>query len=199
MEFVLKGELLMMKRFVSVFLAVVLLLNVPITTFATETESASGENYYICYSKDGQILSYNMPVTITNTARAEDGTYLKSTQIGTGSVSMVDLGYHPSTTIWRYVASYSFSYSTTVGVSVSLTWGGETFNGTIGISASSSSFGYTINADRSRPSKIRVYCGYDYVIYQGEVRSSTTDELLYTFNYATFTKTTEEFRVVYND
>lgn len=186
-----------MKKVISAILAFVFVISVVPSAFATE-QSQEAISYYICYSETGEILSYNMPYDIFGVSRAEDHTYLKTTVLGRGSVQNEDLGYHPATNIWRKVSSYSFSNSETTNVSFTLAWGGKNLNASIGISASSStSFSYTITADQSRYSKIHVYCDYDYVVNQGEVRDQMTEEVYRTFTYTTITKTAEDFRVEY--
>lgn len=189
-----------MRKFMSVCLALVILLSsMPTSVHASENDIATKHKQYcICYSEDGKILFNNLPVSISGNARAEDGTYLKTTTLGQGSEHSVYLGYHPSTNIWRSVSSYTFSESVTVGMSVTVSGTGFSIPGTIGISASvSSDFSFTITVDQSRQSKIRVYCDYDYIAYHGEVRDIYTDELLDEFDYVVLTKTSEDFRPVY--
>ena len=188
-----------MKRVFAFVLAMVMIVTASPLVFASDYGNDE-EYYFICYSETGEILYYNMPYDILDKTRAEDGTYLKSTFLHSGHATDVDMGYHPATNIWRNVASYTFSESFTVSMSATVNWNEISYSGSLGVSAGTSwGFSFTINADQTRESKIRVYCDFDYEIYHGEVRDIYTDELYNSFEYATFTKTAEEFRVVYND
>ena len=183
-----------MKKFFCLLFAVILLLTCTLGVNAASVVPADAEEfYYIAYDENGVMTGCNMPEALTE-LRSADGTYLKSTKVGSGSRSNVYCGIHPDTDMWRRVSSYSFTTSRTVSMSISMTYGGETFGGSIGVSAETSQgFGFTINVDQSRDSKLKVYCDYDYVLYRGEIRDIYTDQLYQTFQYGEFTKTAERF------
>lgn len=186
-----------MKKIFAFVMAIIMSISASPLAYANDYDN-NEVSYFICYSETGEILYYNMPYDILNKARAEDGTYLKSTLLTSGTATCVDMGYHPSTDIWRKVSSYTFSESSTVNMTATVNWNTRIFTGTIGVSAAvSTGFSFTINADQTRYSKIHVYCDFDYKLYRGEVRDIYTDEVYHTFEYSTFTKTAEDFRVEY--
>lgn len=175
------------------FLMISLVLGCTLGARAANSVVAAEELYYVMYNESGEITGYNMPKEL-NTVRAEDGTYLKTTRVSSGSRSNVYCGIHPDTPMWRRVATYYFTTSRTVSMSISMSYGGESFGGSIGVSAETSQgFGFTINVDQNRDSKLKVYCDYDYVLYRGEIRDIYTDQLYQTFQYGEFTKTAERF------
>ena len=189
----------MHEKLLAILLVIVMFLNTSPYVFAGEV-SEDEVQYFICYSETGEILFYNMPIDFVGKTRAEDHTYLKSTVLGTGHATNVDMGYHPSTNICRNVSSYTFSESFSVSMTASINWKTQKFSGAVGVSAAASwGFSFTITADQSRASKIHVYCDFDFKICEGEVRDMNTEELYYTFDYAEFTKTAEEFRVEYRE
>lgn len=192
-----------MRRLLLILMVIVFCIN-PIS-FATATPIDSCEdietNYYILYSSNGDVLSFNMPSVYEKT-RAEDGTYLKSIRLGSGSRDDVDSGYHPETQTFWNPACYYFTKSRTVSLGISFTVNSKKYNASIEVSAMASQTNATAGsfpADVNRKSKVRVYTDFDYVLYKGEVRDIYTDELYHTFNYTTLTKTGETFRVVYKD
>lgn len=195
----------MTKRLISALLAVVMCLSLSTPAFAAEESTTSQDilleecEYYISYDKSGNIVDYNMPCSLL-APQAEDHTYLSSTWLSSGMETDVNLGDHPHTQIWRKVSSYTFSTSNTVSVSVGITYKGRVLDGTIGISGSvSSGFSFTKDADPNRFSKIQVICDYSYNVYRGDVCDEFTHEVLYSFEYATFTKEAEDFHVIYRD
>ena len=163
---------------------------------------AGSTSYYILRDKTGEIIDYNLPVPLESIeSRAEDGTYLNKTSIQTGSISRFDCGYHPQSSIWSNPARYYFTENETVPIRFELGLTSEIkCDISMNVSAAGSSDPDAIRsyqADQTRQSKIRVYGDFDYTVYKAEVRSSDTDEILYTFEVAEVEKTGEFFEVVY--
>lgn len=187
----------MKRKMCSLLFAIMMLLSSTCFASASEERVDTETPYFILYSEDGEILEYNMPVSLGN-ARAEDGTYLKKIYVTSGYETKKDCGYHPSTSIWRNTAAYYLSESNTVTVGVNFSASGVSYSISLGVSATSSTVTtIVIPADVSRQSKLRVYCDFDYDLYIGEVRDINTDELYYTFQFAEATKTGEFFNPEY--
>ena len=198
----------MKQRMIARLLAISLLV-VPalqISSYAVDAApsaaQASNTSYYILRDKTGEIIDYNLPVPLESIEpRAEDGTYLKKTLLGSGSKTHFDCGYHPQTSIWSNPAWYHFTETKTVSIDfVFSVSSGTQVSTELTISAtasSSSSATRSYQADQTRQSKIRVYCDFDYTAYSAEVRSIYTDELLYSFTYSENVKTGEFYEVVY--
>lgn len=75
-----------------------------------------------------------------------------------------------------------------------MSYGGESFGGSIGVSAETSQgFGFAINVDQSRDSKLKAYCDYNYMLYRDGIRDIYTDQLYQTFQYGELAKTAERF------
>ncbi|SBW01204.1 exported hypothetical protein [uncultured Eubacteriales bacterium] len=187
-----------MKKLVRSLTTMLLICALTFSSFAMAADgrdsTASDTDYYISYDEYGNLTGYNMPVPLASTRRAEDGTYLKVIFIKNGSASNSDCGFHPDTDVWRRVSSYTFSKTTTTNMTISIGHSGKLFNGSIGVSAGTSTgFGFTVTADQTKDSKIRVNCDYDYTLNRGEVRNIYTDELIYSFDYSVITKTAERF------
>ena len=192
-----------MRKFISVLLSIILVLNS--FSFVAATENTipidNQSNYYILYSSDGEILSYNMPSSY-NITRAEDGTYLKSIPLRSGSKNRVDCGYHPDTQTYWNPACYYFTKSRSVSVGFTFSIGSEKYGASLEFSAMGNETNATAGsfpADSTRLSKVRIYAYFDYVLYRGEVRDMRTDELYSTFTYTTLTKTGEFFEVVFKE
>lgn len=191
----------MKKKTIVWLLVVAILSNFLCIASASEPDPNTGESYYILYSEDGEILAYNMPTDLNQT-RAEDGTYLKRTVIGTGQKFHIDCGYHPQTGIWRNAERYYFTSSKTVSVGVSFAVGSKRFNTTLEISANVASnvtATMSYKADQNRQSKIRVYSDFDYTVYRGEIRDIYTNQIYQTFEYVDLVKTGEFFKVKYKN
>lgn len=189
-----------MKRVFTIFVAMCILLTSVIPASAECNEELTNIDsgaYYISYDKEGNVLSYNMPISLES-PQAEDHTYLSSTLVDQGYVKYQGIGYHPNTSVWRRVASYSFSDSKTVDMSISMSIGGKTYGGVIGVSASeTTSFGYSIDVDQNRDSKLYVYVDYYWKVYRGDVCDEFTHEVLYSFNYLSTVRDGEKFIPVY--
>lgn len=192
-----------MRRRISILMAIIFIVNsISFTTIsAVGSSKGTKTDYYILYSSDGEIISYNMP-TESDKARAEDGTYLKSIRLSSGSLEKVDCGYHPQTQKFWNPAWYSFTKSRTVSLGFNFSIGSETYGATIEVAAMASegdSISGYFPADYTRGSKVRVYVDFDYILYRGEVRDIYTDELYYTFNYTALNDTEDFFLVVFED
>lgn len=144
------------------------------------------------------IYDTNIPVPSEIYGMQRVGAHTVLTKISSGTKYNVDSGYHPQTNVWRKVSAYNFNTSYTTDITVSFTGGERTLNGTIGISQTTAqSFGYTVSADQSRFSKIRVYTSFEWTYYKAELIDDATGNLLNTYYFTSLNKTHEEFRPVY--
>lgn len=81
---------------------------------------------------------------------------------------------------------------------MSFSGAGKTLSGSIGISRTTAqSFGYTISADQSRFSRIRVYTSFNWTYYRADVIDNTSGATVNTYYFTSLQKTHEEFRPVY--
>ncbi len=150
--------------------------------------------YYMSYDENGNLVSQNIP----DFSGMRSDNHTEVTLVKSGHDSSRDCGYHPDTNVWRKVNQYHFNTSNTVNITLQFTIGGRKTNGTIGISRTTSqTFGYTINADVTRFSKIKVYASYDWKYYKASVIDNISGDVVYTYYYISLYKTHEEFRPVY--
>lgn len=186
-----------MKKSVILIALVLCLMSYSLPVYAEDnaTYIDQNTNYYVLYDESGSIVKKNMP-NYSNIQRT--GNHTQISVSSSGSKRNYDSGYHPETQVWRKVSAYNFTTGSSVSITLSFQAGGKTISGSIGVSATASqSFGYTITADQTRYSKIRVYTGFDYVHYRADVIDNTSGNIVYTYYYTTISKTHEEFRVVY--
>lgn len=81
---------------------------------------------------------------------------------------------------------------------MSFSGAGKTLSGSIGISRTTAqSFEYTISADQSRFSRIRVYTSFNWTYYRADVIDNTSGSTVNTYYFTSLQKTHEEFRPVY--
>lgn len=193
-----------MRKLFACFIVIVLsfsLLSTPVlasSAILEDLNEVTNENYFISYDKQGNMVDYNMPISMRASRNAGMGTYLKSNVITSGSAKNVYCGIHPDTSIWRRVSAYNFSNSSTVNVGANISISGQVYSGSISVSRSATNaFGFVIQVNDKRDSKLSVYCDFNYVQYQGYIMDSYTNKVISSFKYVTMTKTREAFIPIY--
>lgn len=192
-----------MKKFVSMFLALAMCLSLAAPAMAAEPNNAmpgEEESFYdISFDNSENVVDYNMPFSL-EAPHAEDHTYSTLTFLGTKYVVEEDLGYHPDTSLWVNVASYTFSKTQTVEVNIGVMFGNEIVQGTIGVGRSvSTGVGRTINADQTRYSKVRVYATYYADAYRCDIYDEFTNELISSSSYVSTRPVGIKYVVEYRD
>lgn len=187
----------MMKKFLSILLVVCMSMTCVVGK-KNVVQAKEMSNYYVAYDTNGNITDYNMPISQEEFEAKMKNRYTETTALTSGSMNWVDLGYHQSTDIWRRVSAYYFSVSKTYSTSVeaNFNYQGKNFSvgGSIGIAKGSTvETSYSVDADQSRDSKIRVYVDYDWTYYEGREYDNYSGNLQYTYNFTVFTKTAERF------
>ena len=174
---------LKIKVFTAVIVSFCMLVCFTIPAFAYDQP-----DYFIAYDEFGNIMDQNMPI------QPRSGTHTTTKVVDKGTATEEDCGFHPETTVWRKVSQYTFTTSSTISISVSA----NKYGGSVGISKTAgTSFSYSVKANQSKYSKIRVYLSYTWKRYYAKVYDNTSGQLINSYYFVTTQRTHENFKPYY--